>query len=187
MIEVRIGRLEDAEVEAVLCPVSFDFSPVNAAAGRFQQAAGPAMMEQCGQVGELPVGSAVITAAGALPSRFVVHAAVRSADENVTATIVRRALLNGLRRLDQWGIGSVAVAPFGTGAGNLDAEESAGAMLPTLAEHLRSSEHLRRVVLFVEDEYQRGAFAAAIAQHAPDLAGEARGAAPSDEAGRGGA
>jgi O-acetyl-ADP-ribose deacetylase len=170
MIEVRIGRLEDEVVEAVLLPVSFDFSPVNPAMSRFQRAAGPAVAEQCARVGELPVGSAVITPGGDLPARFVVHAAVRSREENVTVGIVRRALLNGLRRLDEWGVGTVAVAPFGTGAGNLDAEEAAEAMLPTLAHHLRSSDRLSRVALVVEDEYQRSAFAAAVARHAPELA-----------------
>jgi O-acetyl-ADP-ribose deacetylase len=169
MIEVRIGRLEDAEAEAILHPVSSDFSPVSPAMSRFRQAAGPAVGQQCAQLGELPVGSAVITAGGDLDAGFVVHAAVRSRDENVTGAIVRKALLNGLRRLEEWGIATAALAPFGTGAGNLDAEESAEAMLPTLAEQLRSSARLSRVVLVVEDEYQRSAFAAAAARHAADL------------------
>jgi O-acetyl-ADP-ribose deacetylase len=171
MIEVRIGRLEDEAVDAVLRPVSCDFTPVNPAMSRFQQAAGPAVAAQCGQLGELPLGSAVITGPGDLPARFVVHAAVRSADENVTSSVVGRALLNGLRRLDEWGIATVAMAPFGTGAGNLDAEESAEAMLPTLAQHLRSSDRPAHVILVVEDEYQRSAFAGAVARHAAELAG----------------
>jgi O-acetyl-ADP-ribose deacetylase (regulator of RNase III) len=171
MIEVRIGRLEDMDVEAVLRPVSSEFAAVNPAGSRFREAAGAAVVEQCRQVGELPVGSAAITAAGALTARFIVHAAIRSADENVTSSIVKRALLNGLRRLDEWGIRTVAVAPLGTGAGNLDAEEAAEAMLPTLAQHLRGSEQLSRVILVVEDEYQQSAFSAAVARCAPELAG----------------
>lgn len=169
MIEVRIAELVDVVAEAVLRPVSSDFSPVNTAMKRFEQAAGPAVAEQCAALGEVPVGSAVITGGGDLDADYVIHVAVRSADENVSPASVRRALLNGLRRLEQWGIGSVAIAPLGVGAGNLDAEESAEAMLPVLAEHLRGSGHPATVVLAVEDRYQQEAFAGAVARHAGDL------------------
>jgi O-acetyl-ADP-ribose deacetylase len=171
MIEVQIGRLEDMAVEAVLCPVSSDFSPVNPAMRRFRLAAGPAMADQCRQLGEIPVGSAVITAAGDLPARFVVHAAVRSAHENVTAAIIRLALVNALRRLNEWEIVSVAIAPFGTGAGNLDAEDAAEAMIPVLASHFRGSAKIAQITVVTEDEYQRAAFAAAVARHAAGSAG----------------
>jgi O-acetyl-ADP-ribose deacetylase (regulator of RNase III) len=171
MIEVRIGRLEDVATGAVVRPVSCDFTPVNPAMSRFDRAAGRAVADQCRQSGELPVGSAVITAGGDLGVPFIVHVAVRSAEEAATATGVRRGLLNGLRRVEEWGIDSVGLAPLGLGAGNLDAEESAEAMLPVLAEHLRRSDHPTDVVLVVEDEYQRAAFAAAVTRYAGELAG----------------
>jgi O-acetyl-ADP-ribose deacetylase len=171
MIEVRIARLEDVQAGAILRPVASDFSPVNPSMSRFDRAAGPKLADQCRQLGEMPVGSAVITAGGALAVPFVVHAAVRSSDENATAGSVRRGLLNGLRRLDEWAIDSVAVAPLGIGAGNLDAEESAEAMLPVLAEHLRGSAHPTRVILVVESDYEHAAFAGAVSRHARELAG----------------
>lgn len=171
MIEVRRAELAEVGAGAVLRPVACDFAPVNPAMGRFDRAAGPAVAEQCRQLGEIPMGSAVITAAGELSVDFVVHVAVRSVDEPSTPSVVQRGLLNGLRRLEEWGIGSVAIAPLGTGAGNLDAEESAGAMLPVLAEHLRNTGHLERVVLVVEDAYQEAAFRGAVARHAAELAG----------------
>lgn len=171
MIEVRIGQIERLKADAALRPVACDFSPVNPTMSRFDLAAGPAVEEQCRRLGEMPVGSAVITAGGALPVPFVVHVAVRSAEDAATASVVRRGLLNGLRRLEEWAIETVAVAPLGTGAGHLDAEESAEAMLPVLAEHLRGSDHPSRVILVVEEEYQRAAFAAAVARHAGELAG----------------
>lgn len=171
MIDVRVGALEGVDAGAALRPVASDFSPVTPAMSRFDQAAGPAVAAQCARIGDLPLGSAVITAGGALPVPFVVHVAVRSPEQNPTPSGARHALLNGLRRLEEWAIESVAVAPLGTGAGNLDAEESAEAMLPVLVQHLRQPTHLARVVLVVEDEYQRAAFAAAVMRHAGELAG----------------
>jgi O-acetyl-ADP-ribose deacetylase (regulator of RNase III) len=166
MIEVRVGELAEADAGAVMRPVSTDFSPVNPAMTRFAAAAGSTVAEQCGRLGELPMGSAVITAGGDLAAPFIVHVAVRSTTEGATPAVVRLGLLNGLRRLEDWAIESVAIAPLGTGAGNLDAEESAESMLPVLYQHLAGSVSLTRVVVVVEDEYQRDAFSGAVARHA---------------------
>ena len=125
MIEVKVGAPAAAEAGAVVRPVAADFSPVTPAMRRFDEAAGPAVAAQCARLGEIPLGSAVITAAGELPADFIVHVAVRSSLENPTVGVVRRGLLNALRRLEDWDIDVVALVPLGTGAGNLDAEEAA--------------------------------------------------------------
>lgn len=165
MIEVKVGALAAAEAGAVVRPVAADFSPVTPAMRRFDEAAGPAVAAQCARLGEIPLGSAVITAAGDLPADFIVHVAVRSSLENPTVGVVRRGLLNALRRLEDWDIDVVALVPLGTGAGNLDAEEAADAMLAVLAPHVRETGRPSRVVVYVEDGYQLAAFEAAMARH----------------------
>jgi O-acetyl-ADP-ribose deacetylase (regulator of RNase III) len=162
MIEVQVGELAEARAGAVVRPVDTDFSPVTPAMRRFDAAAGPAVAEQCARLGELPLASAVITAAGELPAGFIVHVAVRSRTENATGGVVRRGLANALHRLGDWDIRDVALAPLGTGAGNLDAEESAAVMLPVLVEHMRETGVPSTVTIMVEDEYQRTAFEAAL-------------------------
>jgi O-acetyl-ADP-ribose deacetylase (regulator of RNase III) len=158
VIDVRLLELADADAAALLRPVAADWSAVNPAMRRLELVAGEALAEQCERLGELPVGSAVITAAGDLPARFMVHAVVRSAEEPVTRAGVQRALRNGLRRLQEWGIGSVALVPLGTGAGNLDAEEAAQLMIPVLREHMAGGGCPTRVVIAVESDYERTVF-----------------------------
>lgn len=167
MIEVRLGDLAALRVPAVLRPVASDWSPVTAVALRLEAVAGRVLREQCERLGELPIGSAAITGGGALPIHFLVHAVVRSHDEPVAPAIVRRALQNGLRRLREWAIEEVAMPPLGTGAGNLDAEESAEVMIPVLLEHGRSAPHPARVILVVESEYEREAFQNALGRLVP--------------------
>lgn len=171
MIRVQVGGLSEAPVGAVVRPVTTDFSAVTPTMRRFDAAAGPAVAEQCQRVGELPLGSAVITAGGALPADFIVHVAVRSPTENPTSAVVRQGLLNALRRLADWDVATVAVAPLGTGAGNLDAEEAADAMLPVILEHIGRVGVPADVTIIVDDEYQRVAFATALSQHRDDGAG----------------
>jgi O-acetyl-ADP-ribose deacetylase (regulator of RNase III) len=151
----------EADTVAVLRPVAADLSAVDPAARRLELAAGTPVAEHLLRLGDLPVGSAVLTPGGLLFARFIVHAVVRSADEPVTPAGVQRALRNGLRRLDEWAIASVTVAPLGIGAGNLDAEESARAMMPVIREHLAASSTLVQVTVAVATEYEREVFAAA--------------------------
>lgn len=158
MIRVLQGDLAQADAEAILRPVSAEWGAVTPAMRRLEIAAGPAVEQQCRRLGELPVGSAGITGAGDLRAQFMVHAVVRSIDEQVTEAIVRRALQNGLRRLVEWGIASVAIPPIGTGAGNLDPEESAQAMIPIIIEHMRTSQYPSQVDLIVDSDYEKEAF-----------------------------
>lgn len=160
MITVRVGDLAESDAEAILRPVSGDWTAVTAAMRRLEMAAGDAVAEQCGRLGDLPPGSAAITGAGALNAKFMVHVVVRSREEGVSRNVVKQALLNGLRRLEEWAIESVAMPPLGTGAGNLDAEESAAVMVPTLLERMAEVAHPSEVVLYVENEYERQAFEA---------------------------
>ena len=174
MIEVRTGELAEVAAEvaadAVVRPVGTDFSAVTPAMRRFEQAAGEAVAEQCRLLGDIPMGAAVITAGGALAVDLIVHVAVRSPDENATRPVVRQGLVNALRRLNEWGATSVAMAPLGTGAANLDAETAADLMLSTLVEH-GSGVELERIVVVVEDAYQDAAFTSAALRHLGDQAG----------------
>ncbi len=167
MIEVRIGELAEAAETALLRPVDAGWAAVTPATRRLELAAGPALAEQCGRLGELPVGFAAITGAGELGAEFMVHVVVRSRDEPVTPAGVRRGLVNGLRRLSEWGIERVAMPPLGTGAGNLDAEEAAQLMIPAILEHQRSSARPLRVAILVESDYEHEAFRRALDRAAP--------------------
>ena len=158
MIQVVQGELADTDAAAILRPVSAEWDPVTPATRRLELAAGIGLVEECKKLAELPVGSAIITNAGNLKAEFLVHVIVRSVFEPVSAAIVRRGLQNGLRRLTQWGIDSVAMAPLGTGAGNLDPEDSAREMIPLLLEHMSTAQPPTRVELVVDSEYEQEVF-----------------------------
>jgi O-acetyl-ADP-ribose deacetylase (regulator of RNase III) len=158
MIRVLHAELADTDAAAVMRPVSAEWDPVTPATRRLELAAGMGLVEACRRLGDLPVGSAVITGAGDLRSEFMVHVVVRSIDEQVTEAIVRRGLQNGLRRLAQMRIESVAMAPLGTGAGNLDTEDSAREMIPILLEHLADGAEPSRIDLIVDCDYDKEVF-----------------------------
>ncbi len=166
MISIRLADLAEVRAAGVVRPVSAEWQAVTSAMRRLEMAAGPTLDEQCSRLGELPVGSAAITTAGDLPFQFMVHAVVRSCDEQVSASSVRRALRNALRRTEEWGMEDIAIAPFGTGAGNLDADDAARVMIEVLHEHMNSARYPGRVEIVVDSEYEREAFARQLAAQA---------------------
>ena len=158
MIDIVRGDIAALHASAILRPVSAEWEPVSAVARRLELAGGPQLLEQCEKLGELPVGSAVLTSAGELDTDFVIHAIVRSIDEPVSESTVYRALQNSLRRCVEWGIESLNVPPIGTGAGNLDSEDAASVMVPVLLEHMRDADFPATVSIVVESDYDYDVF-----------------------------
>jgi hypothetical protein len=158
VIRIVHGELAGVAAEAVLRPVSAEWTAVTHAMRRLELAAGDGPGEQCRRLGELPVGSAVITPAGDLPAQFMIHVIVRSLEEPVSGAGVRRALQNGLRRIAEWGIQRVAMAPLGTGAGNLDADEAASIMIPLLLDRIRAGGPPSEVDIYVDSAYEKDVF-----------------------------
>jgi len=158
VIRVLRGELADLDVDAVLRPVSAEWEAVTPAMRRLELAAGPELAAYCHRLGEPPVGSALITPAGALRARFMVHVVVRSVDESVSEAVVRRGFRNGLRRLQEWAIERVGLPAIGTGAGNLDAEEVARIMLDEYYDHAVTADYPTAVTIAAESDYELDAF-----------------------------
>jgi len=106
----------------------------------------------------------VVTGAGELPAKLLVHAVVSSATERVTRESVRRALRSALERVLAWQIAEIAIPPLGLGAGNLDIDESAELMADELARHLATAAFPKRVTLIAETPDEAASLEGAIAR-----------------------
>jgi O-acetyl-ADP-ribose deacetylase (regulator of RNase III) len=158
VIDVRRENLVTADVECVLRSVGSSLEPLTAIGREVGAAAGEGLLERLEQTGDLPVGGAVITPAGDLSASFIVHVALQSHEEPVSASGVRKALLNGLRHICRMDIETLALPPLGTGPGNLDAEVAADVMFEVLRGHMESEEYPREVTVMVATEYELQAF-----------------------------
>lgn len=170
MIIVRRGDLAATAVEAVIRPVTAEWTAPNPMLRRLEVAAGPAVEAHCRELGELPVGAAVVTPAGDLAATYLVHVVIRSFEQPTTPGLVARALRNSLRRLGEWGVRSAALPPIGTGAGNLDAEQSAEVMVPILLEYLRTEDPAAHLEIVVDTAWDHDAFLAELRRNG--VAGE---------------
>src|SRR5580692_9220222 len=77
--------------------------------GAIHRAGGPAIMAECRAIGGCPTGSAVITGAGELAARFVIHAvAPRYSGSARDATLLRGAYQTSLRLANERNLRSIA-------------------------------------------------------------------------------
>jgi O-acetyl-ADP-ribose deacetylase (regulator of RNase III) len=167
VIEVRVGGLSESTTEGLLRPVDTFLAPVSHASREVEQAGGDDLARRLQDTGEIPIGGAILTPSGGLPAAFLIHVAVQSPDQPVSASTVRLALLNGLRRAVEWGIESLSLPPLGTGAGNLDPEDSARLVLEVLREHSGTEAHPREVTIVVPGAYEEAVFAREIGRSDP--------------------
>lgn len=162
MIEVVVDDLAFAEVDAIVRPADAALEPVTTAAARVDRQAGERFAAQRRIQTPLAPGAAVVTGAGELPAKFVVHAVIQSADHPVSADAVRRALVSAWQRMAQWQLATVAMPVIGAGAGQLPLEEAARLLRETLDDPMRTAEFPRSVKVVVERESDREQVAAVL-------------------------
>ena len=162
MIRVRIDDLAFYDGDAIVRPVNEDLGATTPLLRRLELAAGAPLHDQIRLQEPLPVGAAVVTAAGELRTELLVHAVVMSRTERVTSDSVRRALTSALQRVESWQIREIAIPPFGLGAGNLDVDESAHVMLSVIAQHLGAARYPENITLIAETQDEERALSAAL-------------------------
>ncbi|HEY7892394.1 MAG TPA: macro domain-containing protein [Solirubrobacteraceae bacterium] len=111
----------------------------------------------------IALGEAVLTLAGALPCRFVIHAATMEPGGPTSAEVIRAAARSTLRCAESHGVRSLALVAFGTGVGGFPLQCAAEIEMQELERHLRAGSTLERVVFCVKGQMARSAFERALA------------------------
>lgn len=163
MIRVTRGDLAAVGAECRIRPVRSDGESVSVVGRRLEAAAGEAVMHRVQGQGTSPVGTAILTPAGGLPGDFLIHVVLQSPEEAASAVVVRRGLLNALRRAADFGIETVALPPLGLGAGNLEVEESAKVVVEVIRDHVSEGRPPMEFEIVVESEFEESVFTALVA------------------------
>jgi O-acetyl-ADP-ribose deacetylase (regulator of RNase III) len=162
-VRVVVDDLAFFDGAAIARPATAELGATTPLMRRLEEAGGEALRAQLHVNEPLAVGSAVVTGAGALGVDFLIHAVVASETEPVSASSVRRATVSALQRAADWQMERVAFTPFGLGAGNLDAEDSAASMVESIVRHLAHAQYPSEVVIVVETPYEAEVFSARLA------------------------
>ncbi|MGQ9572008.1 MAG: macro domain-containing protein [Dehalococcoidia bacterium] len=152
------GDIAQQETEAIVNAANNRLWMGAGVAGAIKRAGGREIEEEAVAKGPIPIGEAVVTGAGRLKARYVIHAAVMGQDLRTDAAKIRQATESSLRRADELGLKSIALPALGTGVGGFSLEECARIMLDVARRHGASGTSLERVVFVLYDEPAYRAF-----------------------------
>ena len=164
MIEVVVDDLAFLAVDAVIRPSNEHLDPVTPAMSRLDSQAGEQFAAQRRVQMPLDIGAAVVTGAGDLAAKFVVHAVIQTQAAAASRDAIRRALLSAWQRASDWELGTIATPLVGTGAGQLTLEEATVILADTLHEHRAHAQFPSHVQIVLEHETERSAVQAVVAR-----------------------
>jgi O-acetyl-ADP-ribose deacetylase (regulator of RNase III) len=122
------GDISTIEVDALVNAANNHLWMGGGVAGALNRRGGSSIEAEAVSKGPIPVGSAVVTAAGRLPSRYVIHGAVMGQDLMTNERIVERTTRSCLELGLDLAIGSIAFPAFGCGVGGMSYKKTAEAM-----------------------------------------------------------
>jgi O-acetyl-ADP-ribose deacetylase len=158
-IEFVLGDITRQEVDAIVNAANSKLAGGGGVDGAIHRAGGPAIMAETRRKypDGCPTGSAVLTMAGNLPTKYVIHAVGpfwhggQRGEDRLLASAYRASL----SLADEYACQTVAMPALSTGAYRYPLPEGAAVAVTTTAEHLREFGRsgtlcLVRFVLFSE-------------------------------------
>lgn len=124
-------------------------------AGAIRVKGGARIQQECDAIGHCPVGSAVITGAGNLPCRYVIHAVGPRMGEGDEDAKLYGAASEALQRASEKGLHTIALPAIATGIFGFPLERAAELLLRAAIDHLQGTTSLDEVIfcLFSAADY----------------------------------
>jgi len=151
-IEVYKGDIARLELDGLVNAANNRLWMGGGVAGALKRAGGKEIEDEAVKKGHIPVGEAIVTGAGKLKAKYIIHAAVMAQDLKTDAEKIRQATKNSLLRADELSIKSIAFPALGTGVGGFPLDECARIMISVVRQHSTRKTGLKRVVFALYDE-----------------------------------
>jgi len=153
-IEIAQQDIASAPVDAVVNAANQSLQLGAGVAGAIRRRGGPSIQEECDRIGHCPVGDAVVTGAGDLSARWVIHAVgpVWRGGREGEEVALASAVLSALRRAEEVGAKSVALPAISTGVFGFPLESAARISVAAARTFARSAENVERIVFCLYDE-----------------------------------
>ena len=161
LAKVDITRLR---VDAIVNAANEALQLGSGVAGAIRLHGGPTIQEECDRIGTCAVGQAVVTKAGNLPARWVIHAVgpVWKGGSFGEEMLLASAVLQALRRGEDIGAASVALPAISTGVFGFPLPLAAEITVAAAKSFAPNAEYVQRVVFCLLDDDVYDAFQKAL-------------------------
>lgn len=158
MIEVVKNDITKIAVDALVNAANSSLMGGGGVDGAIHRAGGPAILEACKKIvakqGGCKTGEAVITTAGNLPARFVIHTVgpVWQGGSNGEKEKLANCYINSLKLAEKNACKSIAFPNISTGVYRFPKEEAARIAVETVHNYLKQSAAIERVIFACFDQ-----------------------------------
>ena len=156
ILELLDGDITEMQTDAIVNAANARLILGGGVAGAIRRKGGPKIQQECNKIGGTFVGGAVITTAGNLKAKHVIHAVGPQMGEGNDDQKLKNATLNSLKLADENNLKSIAFPAISTGIFGFPIERCAEIMLKTAIDYLKGQTGLKKVVfcLFGNDSYK---------------------------------
>lgn len=175
-IRLMKGDITDLEIEAFVYYARNDLVLGSGFGGAISVRGGPQIQQELKPFGSLATGAAVVTTAGNMKAKFIIHAVGPKFQEEDTEGKLRLTMQNALRRAEDKKIRRLAFPAMGAGFYGVPLGLCARVCIEEVQKHLSGRTHLEEVVFCLRDSREYGPFAEQLGRL------KARSAGPAGEA-----
>lgn len=154
-LELLDGDITELEIDAIVNPSNEKLKLGSGVAGAILEKGGESIQKECDRIGGTAVGTAVITGAGELAAKHVIHAVGPKMGEGDEDRKLSSAVRSALALADRHGLSSIAVPAISTGVFGFPTARCARITLTEIHRYLQGGTKLERVVvvLFGEKDF----------------------------------
>ncbi len=154
MIKVIKGDITKVKADAIVNAANTTLLGGGGVDGAIHRAGGPEILVECRRIGGCPTGEAVITTAGKLPAKYVIHAVgpVWRGGQNNEDQLLASAYLNSLKIAEKYNLKTIAFPNISTGVYRFPKERAAKIALQTVINFLKNSRVVKEVIFVCYDD-----------------------------------
>jgi O-acetyl-ADP-ribose deacetylase (regulator of RNase III) len=157
-IEVLQGDITRVTADAIVNAANEGLRGGGGVDGAIHRAGGPSIMEECRRIGRCPTGSAVITKAGRLPAKHVIHTVgpVWRGGKHAESALLRSCYISSLTLAEESSLKSIAFPSISTGVYGYPIDRASLVAIGAVVDYLSGTTSIERVifVLFSESDYR---------------------------------
>ncbi len=161
-IELWNGDICHLEVDALVVPAATSLWMSAGIAADVKRAGGDAIELAAVRQGPARIGEAVVTPAGRLAAKVVIHAVSLERDRRTSPAAIEGATRSTMARARELQIGSIAIPALGTGLGGFPLDEAARIVVATVRDELETPSTLEHVIFALRGAAPFAAFATAL-------------------------
>jgi O-acetyl-ADP-ribose deacetylase (regulator of RNase III) len=161
-IELWNGDICDLEVDAIVNAATLSLWMATGVSGAIKRAGGDQIEFAAVRQAPVPLGGAIVTPAGSLAARAVIHAVSLDRDRRTSGPIIEAAVRSSMARAREIGATSIAFPALGTGVGGFPLDEAARITVDTVRDELPASASIQHVIFALRGAAAYRAFEAAL-------------------------